>query len=221
MRAADAPVAPLPILLEMIASDAVQTARAGSAPRPEGKLDRATLFERHVERWITGDPHDRVMPVQRARLVERLAAELWKLSASELPYAQLVAAVRANEPTLAELRVDDFDLVLRTAPFVTRSESRVYGFSHRSFLEYVLARYLKARARVGADALRAALTTELLDASCTSLFVELAGGDARVRGVVQEIVDGPYTAGATENAFRLAAALGGRAPTSPTGSTER
>lgn len=221
LRAADAPVTPLPILLEMIASDAVQTAREGAAPRAEGKLDRATLFERHVERWITGDPRDRVMPVQRALLVERMAAELWKLSASELPYAQLVAAVRANEPTLADLRADDFDLVLRTAPFVTRSEARVYGFSHRSFLEYVLARYLKARAKHGADALRAALTTELLDASCTQLFADLAGGDAQVRGVVQEIVDGPYTAGATENAFRLAAALGGRAPTSPAGSTER
>ena len=212
ISASSAPVPSLPILLEMIASDAALVARDGGAPPAEASLDRAALFERHVERWITGDPRDRVQPVQRARLVERLAAELWKLAASELPYAQLVAAVRASEPSLAELRADDFDLVLRTAPFVTRSEARGYGFSHRSFLEYVLARYLKARSRLGADALRAALTTELLDLNCTSLFAELAGGDPYIRAVVHQIVDGPYTAGATENALRLAAAVGGRSP---------
>ena len=218
ISAQGAPVPSLPILLEMIASDAALAARDGGPPRAEASLDRAALFERHVERWITGDPRDRVQPVQRARLVERLAAELWKLAAGELPYAQLVAAVRAGEPVLAELQADDFDLVLRTAPFLTRSEARGYGFSHRSFLEYVLARYLKARARLGADALRAALTTELLDASCTSLFAELAGGDPHILAVIHQIVDGPYAAGATENALRLAAAVGGRPAA---GGTER
>lgn len=199
-----------PILVQILASNAAVATREGGARPPEGSLRPAAVFERHVEHWIAEDAHDALSPLQRARLVERLAAELWKLSAGELPQAQLVMAVRANEPELAELDADQLDMVLRGAPFVTRSEAGAYGFSHRSILEYVLARHLIRRAQVGVDALRAALTTERLDANCTALFVELATEQAGVRDAVRQIASGPYTADATENAVRLAAALDAR-----------
>jgi len=215
---ADAPSASrsTPMFVQIVARDAAATAREGGAWAAEANLKPAALFERHVEHWIADDSADPLPPKQRARLVERLAAELWKVSAGELPQAQLVAAVRASEPELAEVEAERLDLILRSAPFVTRSEAGAYGFSHRSILEYVLARHLIRRAQLGVDALRAALATERLDASCTALFVELAAQQAAVRDAIHQIVHGPYTADATENAVRLAAAFEAR-PASPGG----
>src|SRR5690606_25232726 len=183
-----------PMFLQIITSDAATAAREGSAWPAKTNLRPAALFERHVEHWIAGGAGEPLLPIQRARLVERLAAELWRVSAGELPAAQLVAAVRADEPPLAELDAERLDLVLRSAPFVTRSELGAYGFSHRSILEYVLARHLIRRAQLGVDELRAALTTERLDASCTALFVELAEQHPPVRDAVRQIANGPYTA---------------------------
>ncbi len=199
----------LPMILDLLV-DTIKTGQGGGDLAGEASLKPADLFERHVEHWIADDSGDPLPPAQRAALIERLAAELWKLSAVELPQVQLVAAVRAHEPQLAELEADRLDLILRSARFVTRTEAGAYGFSHRSILEYVLARHLIQRARQGVDPLRAALTTERLDADCTALFVELAEPRAEVRDVVRRIVDGPYTAGATENAIHLAKALDGR-----------
>jgi len=209
----------IPMFLELLASDTAASAREGGAWAAEAGIKPAALFERHVEHWIAGEASDALLPIQRARLVERLAAELWKMSAGELPQAQLVAAVRANEPQLAEFDAEQLDMVLRSAPFVTRSEHGAYGFSHRSILEYVLARHLLRRAQLGVDALRAALATERLDPSCTALFVDLAAQQATVRDAIRQIVDGPYTPDATENAVRLAAAFEARH--SPSGGGRR
>lgn len=214
MADAPSPARSFPMFLELLASDTAATAREGGALAADASasLKPAALFERHVEHWIAGDAGDALLPIQRARLVERLAAELWRMGGVELPQLQLVAAVRANEPQLADLDAEQLDLVLRSAPFVTRSESSAYGFSHRSILEYVLARHLLRRAQLGVDALRAALATERLDASCTALFVELAAQQATVRDAIRQIIDGPYTPDATENAVRLAAAFEAQRP---------
>jgi hypothetical protein len=206
----------IPMLLELLATDPGAMAQGADARGGEASLKPAALFERHIEHWIAGDAGDELLPIHRARLVERLAAELWKLSAGELPQAQLVAAVRANEPQLAAFDAEQLDLVLRSAPFVSRSEAGAYGFSHRSILEYVLARHLLRRAQAGVESLRAALTTERLDPSCTALFAELAAPQPTVRDAIRQIVEGPYTVDATENAVRLAAAFDARL-TSPGG----
>jgi hypothetical protein len=198
-----------PMILKLLV-DTVKTSQLGADLAGDASLRPAELYERLVEHWIADDTRDRLPPAQRAALIERLAAELWKLSAAELPQAQLVAAVRASEPQLAELEADRLDLILRSAPFVTRSEAGAYGFSHRSYLQYVLARHLIHRAQRGADALRAALTTERLDAGCTALFVELAEPHPEIRDVLRRIVDGAYAPGATDNAFHLGKALDAR-----------
>ena len=200
----------IPMMLELLASDTAAAARDGGgalAADASASIRPAALFERHVEHWIAGEASDALLPIQRARLVERLAAELWRIGAGELPSVQLVAAVRANEPQLAELDAEQLDLVLRSAPFVTRSEAGAYGFHHRSILEYVLARHLLRRAQLGVDALRSALATERLDPSCTALFAELAAQQATVRDAIRQIAEGPYTPDATENAVRLTAAF--------------
>jgi hypothetical protein len=207
-----------PMIVQIIAREAAAMTREGGTWAAKANLKPAALLERHVEHWIADDSSDPLPPLQRARLVERLAAELWKMSAAELPQVRLVAAVRSNEPELAELEPDRLDLILRGAPFVTRSEAGAYGFSHRSILEYVLVRHLIRSAQLGVDALRAALTTERLDAGCTSLFVELTAQQATVRDALRRIASGPYTADATENAVHLAAALDARA--TPPGGVE-
>jgi hypothetical protein len=194
-----------PFLLELI---------AGAAPElsgPATEFQTADLFERYIAAWIAGPQQDGLSPPQRARLIERLAAELWKIGSRELPHELFASAVKSSEPSLAALSAAEIDLVLRAAPFVTRSEAGAYGFSHRSILEYVLACHLVEQALRGPDALRAALATEPLDTTCTSLFVELADRRPFDPEAVRRIVEGPYTSGATENAVRIAAAFDAQA----------
>lgn len=128
------PMSLLPMMLELLVQ-VPDLAHVGK------NFSMATLLERYVESWIAHNPDDAIRPGQRARIVERLAAELWKRSADELPGAQWVEALRATDVPLAKLTAEQIDLVLRSAPFLTRSEDGAYGFWHRSILEYVLARY--------------------------------------------------------------------------------
>jgi hypothetical protein len=90
---------------------------------------------------------------------------------------------------------------------VTRSSAGAYGFSHRGFLEYFLACRLIRGARAGVDALRDALVTARLTPGCTARFAELAIDDRDVAAAVRAVGAGRYTAEASENAIRLAAAL--------------
>jgi hypothetical protein len=223
MRGADAaPVSPM--LLALLAAEAAEPGALAPAggTRPSGSgaargapdrgLEATALIARHVDRWIEGEPAVGGLGAEpRARVVERLAAELWRLAARELPYAQLVAAVRGGEPELAGLPYEELDRVLRTAPFLARTDAGAYGFSHRSLLDHVLARFLLRRARDGQDALRAALVTERLDAACTARFAELAEAHAEAQDAARAVAAGPYAADASENAVRLVAAIDARA----------
>jgi len=205
------PVALLPMVLELLVQVLELLMQDDVGPSYPGiSISMAGLLERYVEHWIARYPNNAIRPAKRARLVERLAAELWKLATDELPREQFVKTVQATEPQLAKLPPEQIDLVLRSAPFLTRSEDGAYGFSHRSILAYVLVRHLLRCAELGVEALRSALTTERLDATCTSLFVELANRHTVGRRVVLDITNGPYTADATENAIRLAAAFDAR-----------
>lgn len=207
-----ASLAPRPMLLELLADGAVALA-TGDEP-----ITVAGLFTRHVEAWLqggagAGPADDGPDASARTRLVERLAAELWRLGDVELPIAVLVALAGEREPALAALTNDAVDRELRTSRFLARSSAGGYRFVHRQFLEYFLARHLLAAARAGVDPLRAALTTERLSPACAALFAELhAGAPADVRkrartALAAIAVAAPQPREAAENAGRLLAAL--------------
>lgn len=195
-----AKLASRPMLLQLLA-DGVDDAA--------GTLEHATtamLYDHHVQRWIERDaPGSVLQPAQRARVLERLAAELWQRRRSRLPGPLLLGALHNREHS--NLTMSQLDLELRGAPFLTRSEADGYGFSHDGFLEYFVARHLAACSRAGADTLRDALATERLTPSCTALLTELVTGAPEARSAFQVIATGAYISEVSENALQIAAAL--------------
>lgn len=192
-----ATMAQRPMLLAIMAESAEGLANA------DDRVTTTSVYERPVEAWL-GRPDTGVDRRQRVRLIERLAAALWKLPDNELHLA-LFAEM------LTDLDAAAIDRELRTAPFLSRSPEGGYRFAHPIYLEYCFARHLATQAGLGADELRAALATERLTASFTAMFAELVASD-RARGAtiartLRAVVDGPHTAAASDNAARLAAAL--------------
>ena len=204
-----ATLAPRPMLLELMAEGAVALA-SGDEP-----ITVAGLFTRHALAWLDGggDPATQLDAVQRTVLVERLAAELWRLGDADLPIAALVALAQDREPVLRGLTVDVIDRELRTSRFLIRSAAGGYRFVHRQFLEYFLARQLHTTAGGGGERLRTALTTARLTPACAALFAELVASAppaARTRTLAAvTAVAGPprQPPEAAENAARLLAAL--------------
>ncbi|NCC25626.1 MAG: DUF1998 domain-containing protein, partial [Deltaproteobacteria bacterium] len=68
---------------------------------------------------------------------------------------------------------DRVDLELRTAAFLTRTADGLYGFSHKSFREFFLARHLLRALRQGVEALTAALNTAPLTPECVAFLADL------------------------------------------------
>ncbi len=173
-------------------------------------LSVTQLFEQATRGWLTrGVPGTVLKPSQRARLVERLAAELWRLSDHELSHV-IFAERLANDPAqFGRLTVEQLDRELRSASFLVRSATGTYRFSHSVFLEYFLACHLFHRAATGLDELRAALATERLSPTCVSLFVEMVRAAPDQRPAVKELLTLLHDASPdiTDNAKRLLQSL--------------
>lgn len=180
---------------------------------PPGSSTTIVLLEHAARGWIQrGSAGSTLRPVQRERLIERLAAELWRLPDHELHHGVFAAQLQATERALLDgLDGDRLDRELRTASFLVRAASGTYRFSQRAFLEYFLACHLFSRAQLGAPALRAALATERLSPACVSVFAQrVARAEpverrellAAVRAVAAE-----SPPDVTDNATRLLVAL--------------
>jgi len=143
-----------------------------------------------------------LQPAQRAYVLERLAAELWRHRDSSIPGPSLHAALHGLVPP--NLTMSQLDLELRSAPFLRRSQADGYGFSHRSFLEYFVARHLARCIRDRADTLGNELATERLTPWCVARLVELVADVPEARDT---IVSATYLADASANAFQITLAL--------------
>ena len=154
-------------------------------------------------------PGSRLEPAQRERLIERLAAELWRLSDHELSHVIFAERLLTDPSQFGHLTVEQLDRELRSAPFLVRSTAGTYRFSQRAFLEYFLACHLFHRAGEGLDPLRAALATERLSPTCVSLFVEMVRGAPDQRPAVKELLTILHDAApdVTDNAKRLLQSL--------------
>jgi hypothetical protein len=212
-----ASLAPRPMLLELLADAAVALA-SGDEP-----ITVAGLFTKHVEAWLAGggDGGGALTAAQRTALVERLAAELWRLGDVELPPAMLLSVAGERDAVLRGLDADVADRALRTSRFLHRAPVGGYRFVHRQFLEYFLARHLLAAACAGVERLRAALTTERLSPTSAMLFAELAAGtppavERAVGTAIAAVASSGQPREAAENAARLLAARDAGASASAT-----
>ena len=133
-------IATLPVLKE-------RQAQGGQA------LSTGALYLSYTNRWL-----DEFKPAERQsssdtlrKVLEELAWLLWQRVGHRLHYGDLYALVKQRSDWRGQLDPNQLDVELRTAAFLSRTPDGHYGFSHRSFLEYFLARRIKAAACMGTD----------------------------------------------------------------------
>ena len=116
------------------------------------RVDAAALYDELVGSWLARDDgKHQLRKDDKLRLMEELAAELWRAGRRSLPVDRLEAWLHRRlgaddelgrwfalaRPDVAVLAED-----LRTATFVVRPGADDFAFAHTSLLEYFLARRL-------------------------------------------------------------------------------
>lgn len=133
-----------PMLLEMIVKSIDKlTADA---------INQATLYRVYTDAWIHRDQwRDVLSPGQKLNLLTLLAQVLWRDDVTTIHYTDLWEYLRSElaEAGLSAQEVVEIDSEIRTASFLTRDESGNYGFAHKSYLEFFVARRLSAELNSG------------------------------------------------------------------------
>jgi WD40 repeat protein/uncharacterized protein YjbI with pentapeptide repeats len=194
-------LAPRPVLLEMIVQSLPRLWREGA-----GQITPAGLYEVYTRQWLEdrSGRHLQTSPLLRHRLLTLLAAVLWRRSDRQIHHRELLDEVRNLAGLFPGLDHDRVDVELRTAAFLVRSTEGHYRFSHKSFLEYFLARGLWER--LGADGEEAALALDLppLSLEVGDFFWQLPDGGWQERlAILRQILRSPHRSGIGENALRL------------------
>ncbi len=118
------------------------------------QMNASTLYAELVESWLQRDHGKHQFPPQlKPRLMEDLAALLWRSGRRSIPVQELEAwlykrlsvdddvgrwyVLQAKSISVNVLAED-----LRTATFIVRPGAEEFAFAHASLLEYFLARYL-------------------------------------------------------------------------------
>ncbi|MBL8424565.1 MAG: pentapeptide repeat-containing protein [Candidatus Accumulibacter phosphatis] len=209
-------LARVPQLLDIILHGLPTLKTGGRAATP------GALYLIYTDQWLN-DPRLRLAEMQLsarqiALLLETLSTALWARADQRLHYSDLARLVREHSPGLAAgLNHERVDLELRTAAFLVRSSDGYYRFSHKSFLEFFIARRLwqiDARQYPG-DELATALDTARLNRESVSMLGDLLlanlppGADqpaAGYRGFLNatgELLAQPYRKDVSENALLL------------------
>ncbi len=187
-----------PFLLEMIVKT-LPRLRTGA------RLDRVTvadLYSTYCESWF--DHTDFRLTLTRDRkvgLVEHLARKLWNDPEQKVHYQALFDECTSffSDRPLTPHEKDRIDFEVRTALFLHRDEEGHYSFMHRSFLEFFVARTLRAGliAR-DADCLDGRpLTREV------AFFVTFWPEADLIPALAGRVLEEPYRPRISENALRL------------------
>ena len=108
-------------------------------------LSTGALYQTYTNKWLDDfKPAERQSSSDMLRSVlEELALLLWQRVGNRLHYGDLFALVKQRVDLRGQLDPNQLDVELRTAAFLSRTPDGLYGFSHRSFLEYFLARRIE------------------------------------------------------------------------------
>ncbi len=194
-------IASRPVFLDMIVQVAAKLAGLG------GDIKVVHLYEVFTEEWLQRqDWRLRMTGRDRNLLVEELAARLWETDGTLIHYRALAETVSGilnlSDPTQLELA----DREVRTASFLTRDAAGNYGFSHRSFLEFFLARRvarLLREAEGDAVKITSALRMRILSPPVIEFLRDLATPEL-VAQAAFGVLRNPYVPMASQNALLLA-----------------
>jgi WD40 repeat protein len=145
-------MAPRPVLLKMLMEqiEDLEEMQARSG-RPISPVD---IYEQIAQKWLERDSgKHKLSPDHKLRIMEGLAAFLWKEGLKQVDVAQLdswfILFLARNEDIRSRVEFDKLsaDILegdLRTSTFIVRpeTEAKQFRFAHTSFQEYFLARYL-------------------------------------------------------------------------------
>ncbi len=150
----------LDIIIQSLPKLKEQEAASGHA------LTTGALYQIYTDKWLDDfKPIERQSNSEQLRcILEVLAHELWQREGNRLHYGDLYLLVKDRSDLRGQLDPNQLDVELRTAAFLSRTPDGFYGFSHRSFLEFFLARHitrtgLNAIAQRDAPAINSLLNT--------------------------------------------------------------
>jgi RNA polymerase sigma factor (sigma-70 family) len=131
------------------------------------QLTSLGLYEKYVNKWVEHESRRRgaVMASDKRReFVEYLASKLFEEDTPGIHFSQLYEVARAFSGYGDATRLDYFDTDVRNCTFITRNSAGIYGFRHRSFMEFGCASAVRREIRSGQPGLLRvkALTEEML-----------------------------------------------------------
>ena len=174
-------IASLPALKE-------HQARSGEA------LSTGALYQTYTNKWLDDfKPAERQSNSAMLRSVlEELALLLWQRVGNRIHYGDLFTLVKQRVDLRGPLDPNQLDVELRTAAFLSRTPDGLYGFSHRSFLEYFLARRIeRSVCNATADDVAEVLNIPRLSAETTHFLHDLVPtGDNARRETLRQAVCG-------------------------------
>ena len=166
----------LDIIVASLPSLKQQHASTGTA------MSTGALYQVYTNKWL-----DDFKPVERQSssetlrtLLEELALLLWQRVGNRLHYGDLFAMVKDRPDLRGKLDPNQLDVELRTAAFLSRTPDGMYGFSHRSFLEYFLARRIE-RASASAEDLATVLNIARVTREVCAFLHDLVPVAAKAR----------------------------------------
>jgi len=190
-------IAHRPILLEIIVKSAPKLVQLGK------EITVANLYEAYTEDWFTReDWRLRITRARRRELVEALAVQLWREPNARLHHTALRQVIEPllNDRAYTVRDLEDADREIRTATFLTRDAEGNYGFSHRSFLEFFLASWIRRKFLAGEFV--AALKHPLLTPPVWQFLEEFTEREV-CEAAVRAILEADYAVEASENALVL------------------
>jgi hypothetical protein len=162
----------------------------------------ADLYESYCESWFSHTDFRLTLTRDRkVALVEYLARLVWDSPENRVHYDLLFekAAEFFKDRPLTLYDKERIDYEVRTALFLHRDAEGYYSFIHRSFLEFFLARTLRAGLAAGDPgclALRR-ITREV------AFFLEFWPEAKRIPELAGKVLEASYQAGVSENALLL------------------
>jgi formylglycine-generating enzyme required for sulfatase activity len=180
-----------PVLLDMVVKSLPQLRER------QGEVTAAGLYDVYTGFWIHRDDWRAIMtPAGKAAFTEELAWRLWTADRERLHYAELTdlaqellrgehfkpGAVSATALSQADIEYAAHEV--RTAAFLTRDAAGNYGFAHRSFMEFFLAR------RLARGLLDGSAPEMTINEAIRGFITQLIGGKMPEFEVPQEIPEG-------------------------------
>src|SRR6185369_11149646 len=168
----------------------------------QGEVTLADLYENYCESWFSHTDFRLTLTRERkVALVEYLARLVWDSPENRVHYDLLFekATEFFKDRPLTIYDKERVDYEVRTALFLHRDAEGYYSFIHRSFLEFFIARTLRAGLAAGTFeclALRR-ITREV------AFFLEFWPEAQRIPEIAGKVLETSYQAGISENALLL------------------